>query len=412
MIALLLFSLLSIAYGDTVESVNDHYAYRELVAWLDAVSGALTFGGASYTVDVNGDIENGGGVNAALNALAFQWHPRGGAMGATGFAASASFDYTPTPDGNGSYVYAFKAAWAQFVANWISIFLFKNKDNNPGFQYTLGKNCWDCVDPNIDCVVPYSGINIKDDLYWSDIAITKQSCPTDAGYKNCTIYTLQSSGTYLGSETMILTMKCANQKVMIRPTLASSGSPVSPDYCKIAVEIKYPYLLKSQTAAKADSGIGMTVSLAGKVGAAGITTGVFNGNGNNAVVFAAGGSTDYCALWTWDGTGNLDGVEKAIYLNAISGQSILDYDCTANKCDIVTVAVFIVWKIIIGIYTAYGWTTQIYLVSWDKVNVDYVYYDPTAGIASNSDVTSAAGFLAPTFISFFVVALLFLFHRK
>jgi len=207
---------------------------------------------------------------------------------------------------------------------------------------------------------------------------------------------------------MTLTLQCANQKVMVKPTLADAGHEIGPDYCKVSIGITYPYVGKGMASVKSTTNVGISAVFGGKVGAVGITGGVFQGR--NAIVFAAAGS-DSSAVWAWDGTATIDSEDCPIYLNALSGQTIIDYDESGD--DDFSRLVIGIWQYYLGICSAGGWTTELYLVSWEKLGADYVYYDPTAGMASNSEIqSSSAGFMAPTILSFFWVVMLFLFHRS
>jgi len=385
--------------------VDDHYSYRQLAATYDG-SGSLFIGGLSWNVDINGD-KDGGSAAADINGFVFKWDRPNVAMGIVGFEASANFDYTPAANGNnGSIIYSFSAAFAEFIIAYDSIFLWQNKNGQSGFQYSLGDNVWDCVADNLDCIQPWSGISPKKDLIWTFITVTKQSCPLGSGYSsNCTIYHLESTG-FLGIDrTMKLTLVCANQKVIVKSTAADAGHEIGPDYCKVTVEIWYPYVAKQMLGFKDTTNIGLSTVFGGKVGSAGITGGTFQGR--SAVVFAAAG-TDTSAVWAWDGAATIDSVECPITLTGISGDSIINYDC--SQCDPFSKIVIGLWQFYLNIASAGGWTTELYIVSWDKTGANYVYYDPTAGMASNSDIQSnAAGFMAPTAIlSIFWVVMSFL----
>jgi hypothetical protein len=295
-----------------------------------------------------------------------------------------------------------------------SIFLWQNKNGQSGFQYNLGDPAFDCVADNVDCIQPWSAISPKNDLIWTPISVSPKSCPLGAGYNpNCTIYYLSSTGrfTYLLStyDTLKLTLVCASQEVKVTETGATEGHTIGPNYCKVSFEITYPWVAKQMSSVKSITNVGISTVFGGKVGAAGITGGTFQGG--SAIVFAAADS-DKSAVWKWDGSAKIDTVDCPITLTGISGDAITKYDCA--NCDGFSLLVIGFWKLYVGLASAGGWTSELYIVSWDKTGADNVYYDPTAGMAPNSDIQmNAAGFIAPTAIlSFFWVLISFLFHRS
>lgn len=408
---LFLFSILSLAYSDTIIVAPDHNTYRALTTYIDPVTGSYCLGGLSYTCDQAGNKESG---SADLNGLAYKWDRYGCAMGVVAFGATASYNYVPSSSGgNGTVITSFAAAFAELLWSWNWIFAWVEKNDTPGFQYNLGDECWTGNTANQDFIYPGSGINPKQypdgDLNWSTISSFTTPCGVDYP-PNCYMYTLTSIGsTLLGTNVLKIVVKCTNQDIIVVDATTGEEHPIGPDSCKVSFTITYPYTEKGLTLQKSQLNVGVALVLAGKAGAAGIVAATDIKTGKSAVVFGAAGS-EQSAFFSWDKQAQLDGVNKDVFLNTISGGEIIKYDTT--NADIISKVVIGLWQLGCGLAALQGWTTQLVLLSFPQPGCNSVYYDPTAGMAANSDFTSSAGFMAPTLLSFFWVVMLFLYHRR
>jgi hypothetical protein len=390
-----------------VDPVTTNNVYRGIVIETNTFENSLS--AAGYAVDITTTDTTG---QVDLNVGGFKFAANDAAVGFAALSATASVDWTPTPNGDGNVIYSITGAWGEIITGFSSVFVYQERNGVKGFQYNLGDKVWDCGDGgSIDCVVTNSAIG-KDELNWSPIAVTESACPTGSGYNaSCRVYTLSSIGslkTLPFGNVIQITIQFSNQKVLVKPTVAETGHEIGPDYCKIDIDIWYPWA-KIPAGEKATGNIAIVYYVGGRAGDGTINGGSFQGK--EALVFV--GTNDKATVMAFDGQATLDGVDVDVYINGISGSTILGYDCVKENCDIVSAIVIYAWQVACGVASAGGWTSQLVILSWDSVACDHVYYDPTAGMADTSEVTmNAAGFVTPTIISFIWAFILFLFHGR
>jgi len=271
----------------------------------------------------------------------------------------------------------------------------------------LGDNVFDCTVSNgLDCLITNSAIDLKSDVTWSSISEGTTSCP--AGYNaNCTVYSFTTTAVLTGTSTtvMTLTQYLANQKVLINPTV--NGHVVGPDYAKVDFTVTYPYAAKSQTTNQNIASIALALYAGGTAGSATFQAKFQN---NQALVFS--GTDDKSAVFSWDGTAQLDGTGATVVVVAISGETIIDYNCPVSN--LLCPPIIAGWKVAAAAVKLLGWSSEIMFLSTPGTDVTTWEYDPTYGVIANTDLQQNNGgsFLAPhvyvTLISFFI---LYFFRR-
>jgi hypothetical protein len=402
--------------------VADNNEIRALAAVYNDVEDTFAVGGLKYSIQVDGASKT---IKGELDAGGFKFVGGGGItptepkFALAALQASADFHWDANANG-GKIVYSITGAWVELVFGISSIFLYKNQDSAPGFQYILGDNIWDCTkDNDKDCFLWGSGVSLKDDLKWGHLSdlYANRSCsdavPGGSFNSSCTIYQLTAVGKskVTDAEVIRITWTTASQKVLI------NGHVVGPDSSKIDLTINYPYTEKVLfPLSKNDYSVGVTVYASGKSGTASVEGAV---RWNNNEAFAWKTASGRTAVLAWDGNAELTtaGVKSGspVYIQGISGQSIIDYDCT--NCDVVSKIIIPIWQGFLSTYKAFGWTGQFVILSWAPTAPDTVYYDPSMAMASESEVTYHSGiFVAcyPTlffsFLSVIIVHYLFINH--
>jgi len=404
--------ILSLAYSyaqDPATAAPENAEYRTFATFLNSADNSISVAGAKLSLTSDGKFQG----SAALDAAGFKLVAGGTvanpqlAFGAAALSATASVNWTPSPNGDGSLIFSLTGAWAEIIVGLTNCFLYKDRNGQPGLQFDIQKEQFDCnIDNTEDCLIGNSGVDLAKDLKYTPLAVNTYSCalPADAGYNsNCTIWTLSSTGYIPGitnTDVFELTLKLANQKIFL------GEHAVGPDYSKADFKIWYPWTNKGQTAVKGQASVGMAIYVGGKAGTAGIQGGAFQGK--DAIIIAAADS-DKAAVLAWDSTAQLDGVDTTVFVNGISGQTIANYDCSA--CNPLGIKYWVIagWKI--GVYFASlgGWTSQLVLLSWPGVGPNEVYYDPTFGMAAQGEYTTNSGlFLMPSFLTLMAC---FVFYR-
>jgi len=401
--------ILSLAYTYAQVAESDCAEYRSFACLRNDAENSVAVAGAKVTVTSTGDFSGG----AALNAAGFKFvcGPSQVAFGAACLDATATVDWKPTANGQGSLIYSINAAFAEIVIGASNLILYKDRNGVAGLQYTLGEAQFDCnVDNGKDCFILSSGIDLSKDLTYTPLGISSQSCnlPADQGYNsNCTIWTITSTGYIPGltnTNVFMITLRLANQK------LNFGGHSIGPDFGKVDFEIWYPWTDKGQTTVKTEAYVAMSLYAGGKAGTAGVQGGVWQDK--DALIFAVS-KDQQAAVIAWDSKAQSDGVDGTIYVDGISGATITAYDC--SSCDILSKWIVGTWQVGMTIASWGGWTSHLVLLSWSTAGADHIIYDPVVGMAPSSDVVyndSAAGLLMPSFLTMMACFILYRFFSR
>jgi len=424
---LLFLSLLTFCLGNELATVTyaavttGNNEIRALAATYDSTENALSVGGFKADLQINN-----GSATAHVDAGGFKFV--GGVQGLkeliVGFSALSATASVNWSEQAGKVIFSIDAAWAEIVFGLSWIFLYKERNSQKGFQYSLGDNVWNCLDNGgSDCIIQGSIIDIQKDLTFSLTNVVTQNClaviPNSASVynPNCTIWTISSTGSYLGTPVITFSLMIASQKVLLNPTV--NGHEIGPDYGKVDITINYPYFLKYGILSgeiRKIGNVGLSGYAAGKAGSA-VKQGTFDGK--SAYVWAAA-NTDKAAVLAWDGDAVLSTTGAAdkksdVYVAGLSGSSISSYTCdNSTNCDLISqIVINLMWKPAVAWVTAFGWTPEIFVLSWDGLGPDSVYYDPVTGMTSTANIQySSSGILAPPVLLCFLWILVHFFYHK
>jgi hypothetical protein len=258
-----------------------------------------------------------------------------------------------------------------------NVFAYYNYDKDPGFQYKLGNDVWDCTKAaadKFDCVVPGSEIKFSD-LTWSPIKIVNQSCPNTQEYsKDCQVWILTTE-----SSVATFRFKFASQPVMV------DGVEVTQDKGKIDIDIRYPWS-SSNVTFEPNARVGLSSFASGKAATYSATR-VVKVSGGDAVSFEYDNRKAY---FTWDGKAKVGNKNENVYFTTVTGEEIKNFDCAANNCGLVEGLVIAALKIINGVYEAFGWKSQLVYFSWNVDQPDLVSWDPQLGTDSGISLAFSA----------------------
>jgi hypothetical protein len=423
---LLLISLLTFTLGSELSSQQTTYSavtvgnneIRALqIVDNRATDNSVAVGGLK--VEISSQSSNS--ATAELNAGGFKF--AGGQsltkepqLGFAALSATATASWSATGSGN-LYVNV-QGAWAEVVFGFSSIFLYQERNNNPGFQYNLGDPVFDCTDSStqFDCIYPLSDVKLDKDLTYATLTTSQTTCAAAnlQGYSpNCTIWQITSVGSLGGAKVLEVTLTLASQKVIMGPTVIGGKShQLGPDYGKVDFTITYPWTAKGKDTIKLNATVAIAVYAAGKAGTSTVTAGTLDGK--SALLWVT--ENNKAAVWSWDGEAYVtssNGVDQSstAYIVGLSGDAIgawkapaicIDVNCIANKI------IIGIWQIVVAVVKGLGWTPQILIISWNVPGADKVYYDPGIGM---TDTASSGMFLAPTLI-YFVWVLVHYFFRN
>jgi hypothetical protein len=413
MITFLILTLITISFGrqqtslQTVEwgaVTTGNNEIRALKVTQDLTENSLTVGGLKLTLEDQSSDDTSASLNLDVGGFKFLGGKLGVQEPVLGFSAlSATANVDWTKDGSGKVIFDIQGAWAEIIVGLSTIFLYEERSTEEGFQYTLGGDVWGCpVTGTTDCIILDSLINLKENITYSPLTVTSTSCADVGltGYSpNCTIFQISSIGNLNTSPVITITLTLASQKVIIGPVV--NNNQIGPDFAKVDFTINYPWTAKNQDGVKDKAHIGMAIYGAGKAGTAAVTGGTLNGK--SAYLWYT--DKTRAAAWSWDGQAEItttNGVTPATaYAVGISGQSIEDVQypvCTdiTLSC-IVNNLVILSWKNAVGWAKAFGWTTEIIVLSWHGAGANEVYYDPGIGMTSTE---SSGMLLAPTLLYF------------
>jgi len=385
-----------------------------------ATDNSIAVGGLKGSLSTQGSDT----ITAQLNAGGFKF--AGGITGSKepqlGFAALSATG-TWSNLGSGNLYVNVQGAWAEIVFGLSTIFLYKERNGQPGFQYKPGYPVFsiagDCSEANseYDCIYSNSDVKLNADLTWANLVPTPMSCSTAglAGYSpNCTIWQITARGSLAAAPVLQVDLTLASQKVIMGPTIVGAKShQLGPDFGKVDFKINYPWTAKGQDANKANANVAMACYAAGKAGASKVTQATLDGK--SALLWET--DTGKAAVWSWDGEAYVTSstgtnVESSVYINGLSGDAILAWQAPANcildpQC-VANSVILTVWQIVINVVKGLGWTPEILLLSWDVKGPTEVYYDPGYGMTDNPN--SGMFLAAPTFI-YIVWVLVHYFYR-
>jgi len=413
---LLLLSLLTISFGrqqnslQTVEwgaVTTGNNEIRALKVQRDLTENSLTVGGLKLTLEDQSSDNTSASLSLDIGGFKFlggKLQTQEPVLGFSALSATANVDWTN--DGSGKIIFDIQGAWAELIVGLSTIFLYEERNNEPGFQYTLGSNVWGCDGTGaIDCIYLDSLVNLKENITYSPLTVDSIPCSDKVqGYSpNCTIYQITSTGNLLSdnSQVIMITLTLASQKVIMGPEI--NNNQIGPDFAKVDFTINYPWIGKNQLGVKTTAHVGMALYGAGKAGTAGLSGGTYNGK--SAYLWYTDATR--AAVWSWDGFAiiktSTEERETTAYVAGVSGQSIEDLQYPV--CSEITVGcivnnlVIYSWKVSVAWTKPWGWTTEIIILSWNGAGADEVFYDPGIGMTSTTDASSGM-FLAPTFLYF------------
>jgi len=279
-------------------------------------------------------------------------------------------------------------ALGEVAASIYSIFVWYEGNGQPGFQYSLGENVWDCTPGPLDCVDTSLVISLQS-LTWSPIQYNNYSCPDPTIYApDCQVYVFSTTGSSGANQVIQFALKLASQPVFI------DAVEVTPDYGKIDITISYPW---STTNAKANANVGLIGAAAGK--AVSGSAQIAQIDNRNAIVFAGTGAHAY---FSWDGTAQVDTSSGTVYVQTISGQDIINYNCSLLCGPVITSL-----KLEAAVLKALGWQTELVIFTWAQNQPGSVVWDPVMGKAdSGANIGSASlAFVAGSLVTLVISAL-------
>jgi len=327
---------------------------------------AAPYGLGIVGAGLNGNVANGQ-LNAQLDVVGMGMRNPMEAAGNKDLAVylgyfGASYAYNPSAN-----FAAVTASLVELIATWQFIAPYYDRNGQPGFQWAVGDPMFCIIGlssvPSKDCIELTGVIEFKNKT-WGTIAVSNSSCPS--GYtSNCRVYSFNTS-TLDG--VFSLTLHLASEPVLV------NNVRVEPSFGKIDISINYPWanlnvLVPSKTSLK----LALYSSYAGKAGVAGALAATVDGK--EGIVFAAAAKRAY---FSWDGQAVVGGVNRQVYAQGISGQSILAYSCAT--CDVLEATIYTAYKAAIGVWAAFGWSTEFVLFSWDQTQPLTVVWDPKVGV--------------------------------
>jgi len=390
----LILSLLYVNAQNIATAVANNTEFRSFVASVNSETNSISLAGVKASLSADGTHAVSGNQDAA----AFKFVAAGSgsttpqvAIGHTILSASASVSWAPTPQG-GSLIYPVPDSWAETMAGFNNLILYKEGNGVPGLQYDIGDNVWDCTVSNgKDCFLPNSNIDLTKDVIWSPLSSTSLPCPPSTGYSsNCSIWKISSTASLVQSGTSVLkiTLKLASQNVL---TISSTNqsSQIGPDILKFDLNITYPWDDKAQ-----NKSIGK-VALGGYAGGKALT-GISNGSYQSKQAWIFPGDNGKSAVLAFDASATADGIVKSTNLFGISGAAI-----TASNNSIqnsLSLAVTTQWKSSIALASPAGWLSQLFFLSWDLAGPTLLDYDPVVGStdSSNSSTSNSTNSTVPS----------------
>jgi hypothetical protein len=279
-------------------------------------------------------------------------------------------------------------ALAEIAASWEHIFVYYNNDGVDGFQWKLdGSDAFNCTTgkaQGFDCVDLAGTVDIRKDLVWGGMVVTKVDCPTEYNNPNCSIWSIKTSST---DGVLSFTLRLASQPVLV------NNVRIEPNYGKIDVAINYPWATKTTLLDAPNARIGILAFTAGRAGTGKAT--YQNVDGKKAVNYEL---NDKSAYFSWDSQAKITGSASTVYADYKSGNAILKLDCGnwfAWKCGWSSVMVFDLQNKV----RWFGfWQTEMLIFSWNELHPSALVWDPAIGMTEAAGISIAPA--APLIFAF------------
>jgi hypothetical protein len=298
-----------------------------------------------------------------------------------------------------------QASLAEVVAAFYSIFVWENRNGEPGFQYTLNNNHFGgCRDgETIDCFRTVADgdefqYNLKT-AQWNPIEITQYNCSDDANAVEgtpCTVTTFTAS-TADGVATF--DMHIASQPVLI------GNIELDPNHAKLDVSINWDWSVYNGSCAQCS--LALVGATAGKLTNGNLDVQHSEGSTTRTATFSTG---DYEASFEWEESAAVQGTATTVYYSAISRSALEAWTCGGDvPCLSVGGIINGLWKIAVGVFKGFGWETTVLVFSWDAVQPENVFWDPSVGggpVDGYDFSTSGSSTLVLTNLIVFVLAYL------
>jgi len=312
---------------------------------------------------------------------------------------------------NSTQTGAVAGALAEVVSVLTSINVWYDNDNAVGFKWDITQTDvtkkWDIFDNAAGETNGYDTLDAKGsidltNLTWTPISHTKVQCNTQVGLTNtpdtCEIHSLTTSGSIAASTVITVTARIASQPVLI------NGNRHGPDRIKFDVRVQYPWAAMSARLYNSAKAKVALISLAAGKSGAFVGTAVKRDDTSDSLVFASGGN--FMAYYAYKPTCTVDGTDAAVTTQVVTGQQILDFDCTGAPCagllglgGGLTNLVAISLKAKVAWLGAFGWKASI---AFHALGTTYmpadVLWDPETGATPTTMGTNSAAFAAPSLL--------------
>jgi len=302
---------------------------------------------------------------------------------------------------------AVAGALAEVVSVLGSINVWYDNDNTAGFNWDITQTDptkkYDIFDNAIGVQKGYDTIDTKgtidlNNLTWTPISHSKVQCNTQIGLTNasdkCEIHSLTTSGLSGLSTVITITARIATQPVLV------NGAQNGPDRIKFDVRVQYPWTTMSAGLYNSSRAKLALISFAAGKSGAFVGAAVKRADQSDSLVFASGSTSS--AYYAYKQSCKVDGADAAVTTQVVTGQQILDYDCTGAPCAGVfglgtTNLVALVLKIKVGWLQAFGWKSAVAFHSLGTTTMPAdIDWDPEVG--STSTVANSAALAAPSLV--------------
>jgi len=395
------FSLLFFFSIATITPSTDNGEFRAFSAvavpnWTDAAGVCLT------GVKVTASALDGHLTNAQLDAarFAFSTPALGSGANLAFYMGVLSAQGTFTQPNSGTVITSASGALAEVVASIGNILVYDDRDGTPGFQVALSNlgKILSCSDTSTDCVDLSASIDLQKNLTWSPISHSNTPCPSGQGYNvNCTVYTLGTTGYYLGSTTITFTFVAANQRIVY------NGQDVSPDNAKIDIVITYPWT--SIITIFSSPKIALLSAVGGQlVTGSAIQTSTATGNTGS---FSWAGTGTQVTTFSWVGSAMVGSSSSSVITAYLTDDDILSYSCTLTSCNFYAAIFLLYLQAAAKVWQVFHWKTALVFFSWADVKPASVSWDPAVGSANSGSLANSSLLLV-----LLLIMLLFRNHWK
>jgi len=335
---------------------------------------------------VTATVLNGQLTNAQLNAARFAFSTPALSSGANlaFYMGVLSAQDTFTQPSSGTVITSATGALAEVVASVSNILVYDDRDGNPGFQVALSNlgNILTCGSTSTDCIDLLASLDLQKNLTWSPISHTNTPCPTGQGYNaNCTVYTLGTTGSYMGVTTITFTFTAASQRIVY------NGQDVSPDNAKIDIVITYPWTYI--TTVFSSPKIALLSAVGGQlVTGSAIQTSTATGNTG---AFSWSGTGTQVTTFSWVGTAMVGSTPSNVITEYITDDDISSFSCTLTSCTNLYALGFVIYlKAAAAIWSAFHWKTALVFFSWADVKPASVSWDPAVGSTNSGSLANSS----------------------